>query len=74
MASPNYKGGGQPTADSGWLAGIGSWFGGGLTPVYKPAPSSLAPSSTSGASAATCADEPEQITVLIPRDLIGSQS
>ena len=43
MATPNYKGTGQPSADSGWLTGITSWFGGGLTPVYKPAPSSLAP-------------------------------
>jgi hypothetical protein len=34
MATPTYKGPGQPAADNGgFLAGLGSWFG-GSTPVY----------------------------------------
>ncbi len=34
MATPAYKGSGQPQADSGFLSGFGSWFGGGGTPAY----------------------------------------
>jgi hypothetical protein len=38
MATPPYKGAGQPpTADDSFWSGLGSWFGGG-TPAYKPAP------------------------------------
>ena len=33
MACPIYKGAGQPNVDGGWLAGLGSWFGGNA-PVY----------------------------------------
>ncbi len=34
MATPTYKGPGQPAADNGgFLAGLGAWFG-GSTPVY----------------------------------------
>ena len=58
MATPIYKGTGQPAATGGWLSGLGSWFGGpapayvskgqssgylgGATPAYKPAPASTA--------------------------------
>ncbi len=33
MATPIYKGKAQPAADSGWLTGLGSWFG-GAAPAY----------------------------------------
>lgn len=33
MSTPIYKGKAQPAADSGWLAGLGSWFG-GPAPAY----------------------------------------
>ncbi len=61
MATPTYKGPGQPAADNGgFLAGLGSWFGGstpayagkgqpssgsgGAAPAYKPAPAKPAAS------------------------------
>ena len=84
MATPNYQGQGQPTADSGgWL---GSWLGG--TPAYKGAgqPSSKSsafggaspayrPVSTTGAPAAmtsadACASGLQPIAIVIPRDVI----
>ena len=34
MATPIYKGRGQPAGDNGFLSGLGSWFGGG-TPAYR---------------------------------------
>ncbi len=34
MATPAYKGSGQPQIDSGFLSGFGSWFGGDGTPAY----------------------------------------
>ncbi len=34
MATPAYKGYGQPQVDSGFLSGFGSWFGSGGTPAY----------------------------------------
>jgi hypothetical protein len=34
MATPTYKGSGQPQVASGFLSGVGSWFGGGGTPAY----------------------------------------
>ena len=42
MTTPTYKGQGQPLASSGWLGGLGSWFGGVSTPAYagKGQPSS----------------------------------
>ena len=93
MASPVYKGSNQPTASSGWLAGLASWFGGsapvyagvgqstqgssgflgGATPAYKPAPAFGDGTQSVAGSAAVCPVEPERITVLIPRDLIGPQ-
>jgi hypothetical protein len=33
MATPVYKGAGQPTAAGGWLSGLTSWFG-GPAPAY----------------------------------------
>jgi hypothetical protein len=82
MATPIYKGAGQPTANSGWLSGLASWFGGGsstgylggATPVYKPAPVAAVPSPTVSADDATaCSNERERITVLIPCELIDPQ-
>jgi len=35
MATPAYKGNGQPQVASGILSGVGSWFGGGGTPAYS---------------------------------------
>ena len=93
MATPIYKGTGQPSTAGGWLSGLGSWFGGpapayvgrgqagqgstgylgGGTPAYKPAPTSTdGNSATSSATADEC-QEPERITVLIPRELIEPQ-
>ena len=34
MATPSYKGQCQPVASSGWLGGLGAWFGGVSTPAY----------------------------------------
>jgi hypothetical protein len=87
MATPTYKGSGQPVANSGWLSGLGSWFGGsapayagagqptqassglgGATPAYKPASSScdgVSPSVADDAGAT-----PDQITLVIPRELL----
>jgi hypothetical protein len=81
MATPNYQGQGQPTADSGgWL---GSLLGGtpaykgvgqpsskssvisGSAPAYKPAPSA------SSADMSACG--PGSIAIVIPRDVIEQQ-
>ena len=81
MACPIYKGAGQPNVDGGWLAGLGSWFG-GSAPAYvgaKSAPTSAgffssaaptyasAPASDTGA-AGSCPSE--QITLVVPRELL----
>ncbi len=82
MATPNYKGAGQPAADGGsWL---GSWLGG--TPAYKGTeklPSSgssgpgykAAPASSSDVSSAdqidACGGGP--IAIVIPREVIDQQ-
>jgi hypothetical protein len=73
MATPNYKGQGQPAAtSSGWLSGV---FG-GTTPAYKtPAPPAATPSaatpSTSGSATTGCDfDQPRQIAIVIPRQVI----
>ena len=34
MATPSYKGQCQPVVSSGWLGGLGAWFGGVSTPAY----------------------------------------
>ena len=83
MATPNYKGAGQPAADGGsWL---GSWLGGtpaykgvaklpstGAGPAYKPAP---APASsedvTSVDDSDACGVGP--IAIVIPREVIEQQ-
>ena len=78
MATPTYKGTGQPAANSGWLSGMGSWFGASAPSYGVPAPKPVAavtpptPTPTSApAVAGTC--DPDRITLVIPRDLLGSQ-
>ena len=85
MACPIYKGPGQPNVDSGWLAGLGSWFG-GSAPVYagaKSAPtssgffSSVAPTYASAPASGTGAAgscPSEQITLVVPRELLEPRS
>ena len=72
MATPTYKGAGQPTSDGGWLSGMGSWFG-GLPPTYAapaPKPAAAAPP----APPVVVGDcDGDRITLVIPRELIGSQ-
>ena len=84
MATPNYKGAGQPAADGGsWL---GSWLGG--TPAYKGTaklPSSgnsgpgykaaPAPASSSDVMSADQIDAcgPGSIAIVIPREVIEQQ-
>lgn len=89
MATPNYKGAPVP-ANSGWLSGLGSLFAGQApayagqgqvtqsagffgsgAPAYKSAPTAAA--SATADTAGGC-DEPERITVLIPRELIDPSS
>jgi hypothetical protein len=84
MATPNYKGAGQPAADGGsWLS---SWLGG--TPAYKGSDKSpsgassgpgykAAPAPTSSADVTSadprdvCGDGP--IAIVIPREVIDQQ-
>ncbi len=82
MATPTYDGTGQPIANSGWLSGVGSWFG-AAAPVYasapvKPAVSASPPQATGTLGAtpavgvvASC--DPDRITLVIPRELIDTQ-
>ena len=93
MATPVYKGAAQPTANCGWLSGLGSWFG-GSPPAYAgrgqatqagsgylggsaPADQQVTALTEGGTSTAAGSDaecqEPERITVLIPRELIEPQ-
>jgi len=84
MATPNYKGRGQPAGESsGWLA---QWLGetpsyqgggqpspgaagfGGTAPAYKPAPSSTVTNDVTSNDGA--AMPPSQIAIVIPRQLI----
>ena len=80
MATPNYKGQGQPAATSGgWLSSL---FG--TTPAYKTAPAQPAVATTpiattanaatnapASASAPGCdADVPTQFAIVIPRQVI----
>jgi hypothetical protein len=83
MATPTYKGTGQPAANSGWLSGVGSF--GTSAPAYAPAPAAVAPAaSTAPAAAASSpsaapgsavvvACEPDRIVLVIPRGLIDAQ-
>lgn len=93
MATPIYKGTTQPSANSGWLSGLGSWFGGsppvyagngqasqagsgylgGSAPAYKQVTGQADGGSSNAASADAECQEPERITVLIPRELIDAQ-
>ncbi len=79
MATPAYKGSGQPQADSGFLSGFGSWFGGGGTPAYvgEGQPSSASsgflgsstpaykPAPSSGGTRAV----DQRIAIVVPRQL-----
>jgi hypothetical protein len=89
MATPNYKGAGQPQADGGsWL---GSWLGG--TPAYKGAMKSTsnasgfsssgpaykpAPAPADSSALTTTADQSDAcggrpIAIVIPREVIDQQ-
>jgi hypothetical protein len=84
MATPTYKGAGQPATSSGWLSGIGSSFG-TAAPAYgaapQPAAASTAPAAAvsttttaaAPASAVFVACEPDRIVFVIPRELIDAQ-
>ena len=78
MATPAYKGDGQPTANSGWLGGLGSWFG-----VQAPAYAGAGQTATSSsgyfsgttpayeqASSQPASQAPERITLVVPRELV----
>ncbi len=77
MATPIYKGAVQPAANSGWLSGMGSWFGASAPAYAVPAPKPVAavttPTPIGGAGARRRACDPDRITLVIPRELIGSQ-
>ena len=70
-STPAYAGQGQYARPS-------SGFFGGATPAYKPAPARIdgavsAPDTMTAQAGSECSEEPERITVLIPRELIESQ-
>jgi hypothetical protein len=81
MATPTYNGSGQPTVNSGWLGGLGSWFG-VQAPAYAGAGQiatassgyfsgttpayKQAPSSQNAAPSCT----PDRITLVVPREVI----
>ncbi len=83
MATPTYKGSGQPQADSGFWSGFGSWFGGGSTPAYagEGQPSSASSgflgsgtpayksAASSGGTRAMDAASAPRIAIVVPRDL-----
>ena len=85
MATPNHKGSGQPSADSGgwlgaWLGGTPTYQGvgqsapkssgyGSATPAYKPAPATAAPHTVTDASAYGCGP----IAIVIPREVTEEQ-
>lgn len=76
--TPIYKGLGQPTANSGWLSGVSRWFGGAAQPAYATKPvakpvTDQPPVAELVPSIDGCPIEPERITVLIPRELLGPQ-
>jgi hypothetical protein len=87
MATPTYNGSGQPAANSGWLGGLGSWFG-VATPAYAgagqsvtgstgyfsgttPAYKSTSTPTPTPNAASAC---PERITLVVPRELLEPQS
>ena len=80
MATPTYSGNGQPTANSGWLGGLGSWFG-VQAPAYAGAGQSATASSgyfsgttpaykQAPSSQSTASSQPERITLVVPRELV----
>jgi hypothetical protein len=85
MATPIYTGNAQPPVNSGWLGGLGSWFG-IVTPAYAGATQPAA--SSSGYFSGTTptyrsapaqsqptqpSDDGERITLVVPRGLVPSE-
>ena len=64
--APAYVGKGQAAQGS-------TGFFGGATPAYKPAPTSADGSAFGPSATAEACQEPERITVLIPRELLEPQ-
>ncbi len=75
MATPIYKGATQPAANSGWLSGMGSWFSASAPAYGVPAPKPVAATTPTptAAPAVVGSCDPDRITLVIPRELIGSQ-
>ena len=80
MATPNYKGTSQPATSSGWLSGMGSWFGASAPPYASAPVKSAAPVPTASnpvtgmTSDGGVVCEPDRITLVIPRSLIDTQA
>ena len=72
MATPPYKGTGQPTAKSGGFLGLGSLFS-ASAPAYAPAPTTPAVSASSLPTSGPSADDFYRITLVIPRAMLDSQ-
>jgi hypothetical protein len=72
MATPPYKGTGQPTANSGGWFGLGTLFS-ASAPGYAPAPTKPAVSASSPSTSSPVVDDSDRITVVIPRSMIDSQ-
>jgi len=77
MATPIYAGSAHAPATSGWLGGLGSWFG-IATPAYVGAgqPASNKSGYFSGTTPAYKVAPPSQaqrITLVVPRDVIDPQ-
>jgi len=74
MATPAYTGNAQPAVNSGWLGGLGSWFG-VATPAYAGAGQPVASSSgyfsgtTPAYQQAPSAKVPDRITLVVPREM-----
>ncbi len=72
MATPPYKGTGQPTANSGGWFGLGSLFS-ASAPAYAPAPTTPAVSASSPSTSSPSDDDFYRITLVIPRAMLDSQ-
>jgi hypothetical protein len=84
MATPNYLGRGQPSADSvswlSWLGGTPAYKGAGqpssktstfgTAPAYKPAPTVAAPGAMTSTSGDPSACGTGPIAIVIPREVI----
>jgi hypothetical protein len=78
MATPTYNGNAQPP-NSGWLGGLGSWFG-VSTPAYagngQPAAASsgyfsgTTPVYKRPLTQRRSGAEPDRITLVVPRDMV----